>query len=83
MKWLQNALASAINDSDARTLMSPFFGVYDLRISASHIGGPDRGDALRKVGVDPSASAVEQGRELIEAVVGALEGIADAVSKFT
>lgn len=81
MKWLQKALASAIGEDDARTLMSPFFGAYDLRTSASHLGGPDRDDALAKVGIDPSASAVEQGRQLLEAIISTLDGIVEAIGK--
>jgi hypothetical protein len=59
--------------------MSPFFGAYDLRISASHIGGPDRDTALEKAKIDPSACDVEQGRQLLEGIVNALEKIAAAI----
>ena len=81
MKYLQNVIAVAIGEADARELMSPFFGLYDLRISASHIGGPDRNDALARSQVDPSAPPVVQGRQLLEAVVATLDRIADAIPK--
>jgi hypothetical protein len=81
LKWLQYSLASAVRQDTAKALMSPFFGVYELRISASHIGGPDRNAALEKAKIDSSAHDVEQGRQLLEAVVKALEGIVTAIDK--
>lgn len=82
LKALERAFGLVMSDFDAHTLMSPLFGIYDLRLSDSHIGGEDKVEsALKNAEIDPAAPVSAQGRQLLEAFVATLLKMIDATSK--
>jgi len=78
LKSLEKVVAAAIGEADAHSLMGPMFGMNDLRNVASHIGGSDREDAMKRARIDLSAPVTGQGRQLLAAVVETLDAISSA-----
>ena len=78
LKSLEGLAAVRLGEPDARTLMAPWFGTYDLRLADAHLSsGPPEG--LDRVDVDPTAPGPMQGRALLARVIAALDGLADAL----
>ena len=79
LKSLEKVLASKIDSADARAVLSPLVGVYELRLSDAHLpaGGVD--DAMRLIGVDHTAPYVMQGYQLLHAAVVAIQNIGTVV----
>ncbi|WP_424957921.1 hypothetical protein [Hyphomicrobium sp. 1Nfss2.1] len=78
LKHLQCALETVVPPTEAREIVSPLVGVYELRLGDAHLPASDFREALRLARVDPKAGAVEQGRQLLEGVVGALDRVGAA-----
>lgn len=84
MKWgslksVENLLAARVGAEKASTTMAPLFGIYDLRLADAHLPSKDVDEALRRIGVDNSASLVVQGFQLLDACVGTLYAIVDVL----
>jgi hypothetical protein len=75
LKSLERYLASFIGDSDARNIMGPLFGAYDLRLADAHLPSQELADAFNLVQVDPKAPPLAQGFWLIVSVVETLNAI--------
>ena len=70
LKSLENLLATRIEAEAAATLMSPLFGIYELRLADAHL--PPRHEeeaALQKVGISSAEPFVIQGQQLMHACV--------------
>jgi hypothetical protein len=80
LKSLERVLATVIAPEDARRLMSPLFGVYDLRHGDAHMPSSDIDQAFRLVGVDQSLSSIRQGEHLIGSIVHTLFRIAEVIA---
>lgn len=80
LKALERLIAQRLPPADARTTMAPLFAIYDLRLTAAHLGSSDITSALARANVDPSAPPSTQGRQLIGSFVDALAAIASALS---
>jgi hypothetical protein len=72
LKSLEGYLATIISADDARTVMGPLAGAYDLRVADAHPAGEDLIKAYQLARVDPNAKPLAQGFRLISAVVSAL-----------
>ena len=81
LKSLEAVLATIINEADARTLMSPLFGIYDLRIADAHLASSTPGSAYMNAKIDVSAPPVVQGLQMLESFVTTLEKIGDVLAK--
>jgi hypothetical protein len=79
LKTLENVLAITVGEDEARLLMAPLVGAYDLRQSDAHLASSKLDDALTLLAVDRSKSFVEQGRMLLHSCVSALYGIGEAL----
>lgn len=79
LKSLEAALATVVPCDDARRLLGPLFGVYDLRVADAHIASADLTKPLALCGIDPSASWLRQAMQLLESTADALTGIAEAL----
>lgn len=78
LKSLEGLATARLGEPDARTLLAPMFGVYDLRLADAHLSsGPLEG--LDRVDVDLTTPGPMQGRALLARVVAALDGLADAL----
>lgn len=81
LKAMERVLASRIGDAEARRLMGPLFGIYDLRLGDAHLPGADLREAFRLAGLDESCPLVHQGRQLIHACVSTLYSICEILRK--
>ena len=72
LKSLENYLATIIPATDARKVMGPLAGAYDLRIADAHLAQADLDKAYDLARIDPNAKPLVQGFRLIASVVSAL-----------
>ena len=79
LKSVENLLAERIGAKKASTTMAPLFGIYALRLADAHLPSKDVDEALRRIGVDDSASLVVQGFQLLDACVVTLYTIVDVL----
>jgi hypothetical protein len=79
LKSLEKYLASLRTPEEARNVMGPLFGAYELRCADAHIAGHDLDQSFKLAGVDVSANPLQQGTQLIDSVVTALRGIYDVI----
>lgn len=76
LKALEKLVAHHSSDAVAASMMAPLFGIYDLRLADAHIGSGKIASGKTRAGVDDSAPAVMQGRQLIHSFVAAIQQIA-------
>jgi hypothetical protein len=81
LKSLEKVLATVIPAEDARSLLSPLVGIYELRHADAHLPSGKIEEILKLAGADPAAIPVQQGYQLICACVSSLYQIADIISK--
>ncbi len=81
LKSLEKYLATLVSPDEARKVMGPLFGVYELRIADAHLPGNDIGEAFTLVGIDPKASRLDQGFTLIDTVAKTIWSIAGIVHR--
>jgi len=72
LKSLEKVLATRHPAEQARSILTPLVGVYELRLGDAHLPSSTITEAMAMVGVRADASPVAQGLQLIDAVVGAL-----------
>jgi len=58
-----------VASDEAYAVMSPLFGIYDLRLADAHLPSSDVDDALERVGIDKAVPYVFQGYQLMHACV--------------
>lgn len=83
LKSLEKALATVLTEQQARAIMAPLFGIYELRLGDAHLPSGEINAAFSKVGVDRTAIRVVQGQQLIGAAVAGLLSAHDALKKKT
>lgn len=81
LKSLERCLATVIPEEQARSILTPLVGVYELRLGDAHLPSSRLSEAFAMVGIDPTAPYVEQGLQLLESTAIALNNIAEAVSQ--
>ncbi|WP_201834917.1 hypothetical protein [Microvirga zambiensis] len=81
LKSLQRVIASVIPESDAYSLMSPFFGIADLRQVDAHLGSSDLEAAFRNAKVDQHAKPTVQGLQLVQSFVEGLEAATESIKR--
>lgn len=79
LKSLERLVAQRIGDENARKLLGPLVGIYELRLADAHLPSSDVDDAIRLVGIDPTAPTVHQGFQLLDACVASIHQIAQAL----
>lgn len=79
LKSLERALAKHEGEAQARALMGPLAGIYDLRVGAAHLPGSQISDAFGLVGIDPAAKPYDQGVQLLTTLATTLEAIAVSI----
>ena len=72
LKALEYVLGLTLPSSGARALMSPFFGIYDLRLTDSHLASSDVEDAMKRANIDTESPPAIQGRQLLESFISTL-----------
>ncbi|HLI76741.1 MAG TPA: hypothetical protein VKV02_07325, partial [Acidobacteriaceae bacterium] len=79
LKSLQAVLGTVLSQEHAHHLMSPLFGIYDLRLADAHLPPADLDQAYLNVKVDRTQPFVTQGAQLIFVIVNQLHLIATAL----
>lgn len=79
-KALEKLLGSLIPGNDASTMMAPLFGIYDLRLADAHLGSSNIASGKERAGVDDTAPAAMQGRQLLDTFVATLRQISAAIA---
>jgi hypothetical protein len=80
LKSLEGYVATIISADDARKIMGPLAGAYDLRVADAHPAGEDLIKAFQLARVDPNAKPLAQGFRLIASVVSALMNVANIMA---
>jgi len=76
IKLLQAVVSKAINDeAEARKILGPLVGVYDLRLGDAHLPSSKIDDAYALVGIDRSASAIDQAVGLLDKICVTFEAV--------
>lgn len=81
LKLLERLLARNLDESVAGELMSPLFGLYDLRLADAHPTSSQLDSAYQRVSVDKSAEMHVQALQLFDSVGECLAQIACALAK--
>ena len=80
LKSLEKLLATRTETTESERLMSPLFGIYELRLVDAHLRAVDDVDqALRKLGVNRNEPFVVQGRQVLDACVSTIYAIGDVL----
>jgi len=80
LKALEKLVALQLTDTEAASILSPLFGIYDLRLADTHLGSSKIPSGMRRAGVDISDPAAMQGRELLKSFVRTLNEIARSLA---
>lgn len=79
-KALERLVGSLLSEADAKVMMSPLFGIYDLRLADAHLGSSNVASGKERAGVDDTVPAAMQGRQLLDTFVATLGRIAAALA---
>ena len=79
LKSLENVLSKWIEPEQARSILSPLVGIYELRHADAHLPSSELKESLGLVGVDDSMPFVFQGYMLLHACVSSLYDIAKVI----
>lgn len=81
LKSLENALSTILQKDQARSLLTPLVGIYELRLGDAHLPSNTIDDAFNMIGIDRSAHAVGQGFQMLARAANALSAIGAATSE--
>jgi hypothetical protein len=81
LKLLEKLLATKISSEKANAVMSPLFGIYELRLADAHLPSSKLHESMAKVGVIPESVLVNQGYQLLDSCVSTLYNIAEILKK--
>jgi hypothetical protein len=74
LRFLEEVLAT-LTKEHARGILTPLAGVYELRLGDAHLPSGKIEEAFAMVKIDPAAIPIEQGRQLLFAVVQSLVSV--------
>lgn len=81
LKSLEKSLATIVSPDDARSMLTPLVGIYNLRLGDAHLPSSEIDMAFDMVGIDIRATDIEKGKQLLNSAVKALENIRDTILK--
>jgi len=76
LKSLERLVAKKTGAEDARRILGPLVGIYELRLLDAHLPSNSASDSFRLVGIDESVAPVHQGLQLLDACVSSIFSIA-------
>jgi hypothetical protein len=82
LKSLEWLLGHFVPKDQARALLTPLVGIYELRLGDAHLPPSDIDQAFAMVGLDRSAGLIEQGKAMINSAATAFEAIRSALGHF-
>ncbi len=78
LKSLESVLATRLPTKTAHSLMTPLFGVYELRHADAHLPPSDLDEAFSMIFVDRGKPWITQGAQMLAVVVDVLQRLAEA-----
>jgi hypothetical protein len=81
LKSLEKALATILPADQARSLLTPLVGVYELRLGDAHLPSSTIDAAFAMIRIDRSKSPVAQGFQILARTAAALSAIGASVSE--
>lgn len=81
LKSLEKALTTILLPDQARSLLTPLVGVYELRLGDAHLPSSTIDEAFAMIGIDRSKNPVAQGYQMLAGTANALSAIGASVSK--
>lgn len=82
LKTLENLLASKIDGNAAHSMMSPLFGVYELRHADAHLPSGELDEVMVLLKVDRSLPTIFQGYQLLHACVSSIFGVVEVLRRW-
>jgi hypothetical protein len=82
LKTLENLLASKIDGNAAHSIMSPLFGVYELRHADAHLPSGELDEVMAVLNVDRSLPTIFQGYQLLDACVSSIFGVVEVLRRW-
>jgi hypothetical protein len=79
LKSLENLVAIRVGPEEARSLLGPLAGIYELRHADAHLAGSDVDDAFALAHVDRTQPFVFQGYRLLHSCVSSLYSILEGL----
>jgi hypothetical protein len=79
LKSLEQLLATQVPFEQARALLAPLFGIYELRNADAHLSTSNLGSSLQLASIDENAPPVHQGLQLLASCVSSLYDIASII----
>jgi hypothetical protein len=79
LKSLEWLLGRFVSKEEARKLLTPLVGIYELRLGDAHLPASQIAEAFLLAGVDTTLGLVEQGKAMINSAATALAGIRAAL----
>jgi hypothetical protein len=81
LKSLEKLMGTVVEAGQARSLLSPLVGVYELRLADAHLVGSEVDEAFQLARVDRSKPFVLQGFDLLDSCVSALCALLRVLNK--
>lgn len=72
LKSLENLLATIVDSSHAKAMLSPLFGIYELRLADAHLSRKDIEGAFKLLRVDCKLPTIIQGYQLLNSCVSSI-----------
>ncbi|MCF1455325.1 hypothetical protein ACQZ61_20900 [Agrobacterium vitis] len=79
LKLLERLLSTKLAKAEAGKLMSPLFGIYDLRLADAHLGSARIESGRMRTGIDDTLPAPMQGRQLLHSFNETLKRVTGAL----
>lgn len=81
LKSLEKLLGEIVTSEEARAIMGPLSGIYDLRSADAHLGSSKIESAMARAGIDDQEPAAMQGRRLIQSFVDSINRISNTIAE--
>lgn len=83
LKSLQLVIEKYSDSIEANNIMTPLFGIYDLRLADAHLTSHDLDSALTNIGIDQSSPFVLRGYQMLRSLAFTLFEIGKRISDAT
>jgi hypothetical protein len=81
LKSLERALTTLVSPDEARRLTGPLVGIYELRLADAHLPSTDIGNSYALAGIDPAASTLRQGMQMMDRAARTLEEMSSPIEE--
>jgi hypothetical protein len=81
IKSLEMALGTIMPAEDARSMLTPLVGIYELRLGDAHLPSSAIDDAFSMVGINRTAPLIIQGQQMLEHAANVLNDVGRAIAR--